>query len=131
MPSSDDYENGVQRIIVAGSRTINDPLTVRETLRESPFTLRDVEIVTGGARGVDAAAKQFASERMQLDHQEVEAAWDEHGRAAGPIRNEEMAGYADALVAVWDGESSGTRNMIVTALDHGLDVYVKQVTGDA
>lgn len=55
---------------------------------------------------------------------EYEADWDKHGKAAGPIRNQEMAEYADALIAVWDGESRGTRDMIDKALDEGLDIYV-------
>lgn len=122
-------ENGIARIVVAGSRAITDDYVVREAIREAPFTFRNVEVVTGGAEGVDSAAKQLASERMQLDYREFEPEWDEHGRAAGPIRNQEMAQYADALVAVWDGESSGTRNMIENALGHGLDVYVRQVDG--
>ena len=37
-----------------------------------------------------------------------------HDKAAGPIRNRQMAEYADYLIAFWDGESRGTRNMIET-----------------
>lgn len=40
-----------------------------------------------------------------------------------------MAKYADALVAVWDGRSKGTRHMIETATREGLRVYV-QVVGE-
>jgi len=47
-----------------------------------------------------------------------------YGNAAGPIRNKQMAEYADALVAVWDGKSRGTKNMIDTAISMGLDVKV-------
>ena len=38
--------------------------------------------------------------------------WNKHGKAAGPIRNRQMAEYADCLIAVWDGKSRGTKNMI-------------------
>lgn len=44
--------------------------------------------------------------------------------ASGPIRNGEMAKYADALIAMWDGTSTGTKNMIDQATKHGLKVYV-------
>lgn len=49
-----------------------------------------------------------------------------HGKAAGYLRNTEMAKNADALVAFWDGMSLGTRHMIETAKAHGLNVRVKR-----
>ena len=39
-------------------------------------------------------------------------------------RNREMAQYADALIAIWDGDSRGTGSMIKLAQQHGLKVYV-------
>ena len=46
---------------------------------------------------------------------------------AGFRRNVEMAVYADALLAIWDGSSSspGTKHMIDTARLHGLRLVVK------
>jgi hypothetical protein len=35
-----------------------------------------------------------------------------------------MAGYADRLVAFWDGNSRGTRHMINYAIDRGMNVLV-------
>jgi hypothetical protein len=35
-----------------------------------------------------------------------------------------MAERAEALIAVWDGKSKGTKHMIETAHDFGLKVYV-------
>lgn len=46
------------------------------------------------------------------------------GAKTGHIRNAEMADNADALIAYWDGESRGTKNMIETAKTKGLKVYV-------
>ncbi len=37
--------------------------------------------------------------------------WEKHGKAAGPIRNKEMAEYADALLLIWDGKSRGSASM--------------------
>lgn len=54
------------------------------------------------------------------------ADWDRYGKAAGYLRNTEMAKNADALVAFWDGMSLGTRHMIETAKAHGLKVRVKR-----
>jgi len=47
------------------------------------------------------------------------------GKAAGFIRNAEMAEYADALIAFWDGRSKGTKHMIDLAKKHGLKVKIQ------
>lgn len=55
------------------------------------------------------------------------ADWDRHGRAAGPIRNCQMAQYADALIAIWDGKSRGTKNMIDEMNKCGKPVLIRRV----
>ncbi len=50
--------------------------------------------------------------------------WDIHGKSAGHIRNAEMADYADALIAFWDGKSRGTANMIENARKRGLKIKI-------
>jgi hypothetical protein len=62
------------------------------------------------------------------------ANWKARGKAAGPIRNEKMARYAiadegrpGALIAIWDGESRGTANMIRNATNLGLKVFVLRI----
>ena len=120
------------RIIIAGSRSISgEKAEFAVDGAMSQFTAGGAnrgmyEIVTGGARGIDQAGKEWA-ERYDCEYTEFQPDGDVAGRAAGPQRNAEMAEYADALVAVWDGESNGTRNMIGQALDYGLDVYVSVV----
>lgn len=103
----------MKKIIIAGSRsvTITESVTLMNHLHDMlPFD--DTEIVSGGATGVDALVKIFA--RMHnIKYKEFAAAWDVHGNAAGPIRNAEMAKYADELIAfVVRSESHGTEDMI-------------------
>lgn len=50
------------------------------------------------------------------------ADWKSHGRAAGPIRNEPMAEYADG-VALFPG-GRGTASMKREAAKRGLRVFV-------
>lgn len=69
------------------------------------------EVVNGGASGVDAQAWSWAT-LAGLPVKPFPADWGKHGKAAGPIRNRQMAEYADALLAIWDGQSPGTRNMV-------------------
>jgi hypothetical protein len=112
------------RVIIAGGRDINDFDLVLDAVEDSGFDIDTV--VSGGARGVDHMGEIFASE-MNLKLNVYEADWERNGRAAGPIRNRKMAENADALIAIWDGKSRGTKNMIETAKKLGLLVYVKEV----
>lgn len=61
---------------------------------------------------------------MQIPVIHFPANWDKHGKSAGHIRNAEMAKYADALVAFWDGKSKGTKGMIDYATRCNLRVKV-------
>lgn len=109
------------RVIVAGSRTVTDPHEVEQAIAASGFTV--TEVVSGTARGVDVLGEAWAAARG-VPVRRFPADWDRHGRAAGPIRNEAMAAYGEGLVAVWDGASRGTADMITRAQAHGLAVYV-------
>ena len=109
------------KVIIAGGRDIVDFNCVRDAYTKSNF--KASEIVSGGARGVDYLGEALASQ-LRIPVKVFNADWKTHGRAAGPIRNTQMAEYADALVAVWDGESKGTANMISQARSKGLEVFV-------
>lgn len=113
------------KVIVAGSRDGFVAKNVFEAIEESPFFGNITEIVSGTARGVDRDGEYFAK-CNNIPVKPFPAAWDTHGKAAGHIRNRQMAEYADALVAVWDGESRGTKNMIEVMRKMGKPVYVYQ-----
>jgi hypothetical protein len=69
-----------------------------------------IEIVSGGAEGVDTIAIEWAKAN-HLPVNVFPADWSKHGKSAGPIRNAEMAKYADALICIrWD-YSKGSKNM--------------------
>jgi predicted Rossmann fold nucleotide-binding protein DprA/Smf involved in DNA uptake len=117
------------RIIIAGSRSFGGEAAlqlVRESLRDAGWAGEASEVVSGGASGVDAAGEEWAR-RRGLPVSRFTARWDIHGRAAGPMRNRQMARYADALLAVWDGKSRGTLSMISEARAHGLKVFIKRI----
>lgn len=109
------------KTIVAGSRDITSPAIVRLAIESSGFEVS--EIVSGAARGVDSLGEEWGRAN-KIDVVTFPADWKKHGKAAGPMRNCQMADYADALVAVWDGKSPGTRHMIQEAGRLGLDVFV-------
>ena len=65
------------------------------------------EIVSGGAKGIDLLAKDFASRKGVL-YKEFLPNYALYGRGAPIKRNEEIARYADECIAFWDGKSKGT-----------------------
>ena len=115
------------RVIVAGSRDFDDyELLKRKCMGLT--RLKDVEIVSGGARGADSLGERFARE-FGIPVKRFPADWNAYGKAAGPIRNAEMAEYASKadegyLVAFPIGRSAGTRDMIRKAREKGLTTYV-------
>ncbi len=112
------------KVIIAGPRTVNDysliPLAIRNAEKHG---IRIAEVVSGHARGVDTLGERYAKENgypLKLFISE----WRKYGKSAGPVRNVEMAGYSDALVAIWDGVSKGTKHMIETMRRSSKPVYV-------
>jgi hypothetical protein len=105
------------RVLVCGSRSFNDYQLLERTLETLPITT----IIEGEARGADTLARRYGVGRG-LDVIPFKALWDKHGKAAGAIRNTEMLtkGRPDIVVAFWDGESRGTRNMIEQAQRAGV-----------
>ena len=81
-------------------------------------------IVQGGAGGADRLAWDWAT-RMSVPCVEVYADWDLHGKAAGPIRNLKMLGYAPKAVVAFPG-GRGTADMVAQARKAGVDVIEVQ-----
>ncbi|UCW44475.1 hypothetical protein [Pseudomonas phage PPAT] len=111
------------KLIIAGSRDIT-PLQFEEALQEirQDFEMEVTEIVSGNARGVDKYGEQVAKENS-LALTVFKPDWSK-GKPAGIIRNKEMGDYADALFAVWDGQSKGTKHMIDYMIGLGKPVQV-------
>ena len=112
------------KVIVAGSRHFDDyPFLCWKLDRLLAQKIGDVEIVCGMARGADSLGEQYAKERG-IPIRYFPADWQTLGKSAGYQRNVQMAAYADALVAFWDGKSRGTAHMIETARRHQLQIRV-------
>lgn len=113
------------KLIIAGSRSIIDYNVLRTAVIKSGLWKKyktDIEVVSGGARGVDALGEMFA-QKNNLKLHKFPADWDTYGKRAGILRNIEMAKQADGLLALWDGESPGTKHMIEHAKAEGLEVH--------
>lgn len=82
-----------------------------------------VKIISGGAVGADSLAKQYAQDRG-IDIQEFLPDWDQHGRAAGPIRNKTIVENSEMILAFWDGQSKGTASTVRLAKKAGVPVHI-------
>lgn len=109
------------KTIIAGSRSCDDYNEVVNAVFNSKF--HPTEIISGTARGADRLGERYAQE-FEIPLKKFPANWERYGKAAGRIRNAEMADYAEALIALWDGISPGTGNMIDVARKRNLRVYI-------
>ncbi|TVR36947.1 MAG: DUF2493 domain-containing protein [Cryomorphaceae bacterium] len=111
------------KVIIAGGRNFEDYVGLCLACDKALLHSKVSEVVSGAAHGADKLGEKYAAENGYFIRQ-FPANWSKHGRGAGPVRNAQMAGYADMLIAFWDGVSSGTKNMIDTAKRAGLEVIV-------
>lgn len=65
------------------------------------------EIISGGARGVDASAREYALIH-NIPFREFLPNYKKYGRAAPLKRNITIIENADHVIAFWDGSSRGT-----------------------
>lgn len=112
------------RTIIAGSRDCTDYSQLLIALDNCGW--EPTLVISGHARGADLLGEKWALEHgITLEVYPITGeAWTRNGKAAGPIRNHEMAINAEALIALWDGKSKGTKNMIDTAKRKKLMVYI-------
>lgn len=112
------------KVIVAGSRSVHDYAEVAIGVDESGFKV--TEVVSGTAAGVDRLGESWADEN-DVPVKKFPADWSKWGKGAGHRRNSEMADYADALVAIWDGISTGTENMVKQMRFRNKPVFIRKV----
>ena len=84
------------------------------------------EIVSGGARGVDASAKNYALEHG-LKLTEFLPEYGRYGKGAPLRRNLAIIEYADLVLAFWDGESRGTKFVIDNCKKRNIPVVIHRI----
>ncbi|SEP25344.1 hypothetical protein SAMN05216388_10555 [Halorientalis persicus] len=113
-----------QSIGIVGSRSFAFELcparaleTVGQALVEADWPVS--KIVSGGAEGADAAARAFA-DYFEIPYTECEPNFDQFDEAwqAFHARNSEIVRASDRLLALWDGDSTGTLDTIAKARGH-------------
>lgn len=119
------------KLIIAGSRDLQLTLTqLDDILEKLNVPIKQItEVVSGVAKGIDSLGECWAECRPDpLSIKQFPADWSTHGRAAGPIRNKQMAEYADmAVVIMRKGGSRGSQNMIQTMINLNKPVYIYEM----
>lgn len=87
------------------------------------------EIVSGGAKGVDKAAEDFARKK-ELKYTEFLPEYEKYARAAPIRRNDKIIEYADLVVALWNSKSKGTQYVINLCKQTDKPLIVYHITED-
>jgi len=116
-------------LAIVGSRSFDDERLARALLdvllRHFPIDL----VVSGGAKGADQIGEAWARSHG-IPVRIYKPDWDRHGKAAGFLRNGEIAADADVLMAFWDGASRGTADTIRKA-EGKMRIVVQPCDGGA
>jgi len=111
------------RLIIAGGRDFDNYELLKLKVDRVLEGWKNVEIITGRARGADSLGEQYANDR-NLNTIVFPADWDKYGKSAGYRRNRQMAQYATACIVFWDGKSLGSKHMIDLAKENNLPLRV-------
>ena len=86
------------------------------------------EIISGGAKGVDTSAREYAlSHGIKLT--EFLPEYKKYGRAAPLKRNIQIMEAAGVVLVFWDGSSRGTKYVIDNCRKRNIPVILHTCTG--
>lgn len=113
------------KVLVTGGRHFDNPSMVYAAL-DVLLGLHDgLVVIHGGATGTDGLAQKWVTSRdpacRRVNTIRMNAQWAEHGRAAGPLRNQEMVNLKPDLVLAFMGYN-GTRDCVRRAKEAGIKV---------
>lgn len=116
------------RTVIAGSRSITDMRELHAALAKAAveFGIVPTVVLSGNAFGVDKMGEAWATAN-NIPVEVYPANWSRYGNRAGHLRNATMAHQCEAVIAVWDGKSKGTMDMIQLAVGLGKRVFIWQV----
>lgn len=108
------------RLAIVGSRNCGS-INISEHIAEMPEC-----IISGGAKGVDTLAAQYAREHG-IELVEYLPQYNLYGKGAPLKRNEQIVAASDKVLAFWDGASRGTLNSINHARRIGKQVQIVRI----
>lgn len=112
-----------KKIGVVGSRNFTDTRLLKEILSDYQPTV----IISGGAKGADSIARQYAVDN-KIEYVEYRPNWKHHGKSAGAIRNKIIVQDSDLIIAFWDSVSKGTKITIDYAREIDVPLHIVYFT---
>ncbi len=120
------------KILICGSRHWTNYNSILSVIRRLITCYGpDILIVEGGASGADLLSRKAAIE-CGISYKEFPADWNKYGRAAGPIRNQQMLEEVmedegrGMIIAFHEdlAKSKGTKDMVNRAKGKGIPIYI-------
>lgn len=110
------------RILITGSRNYSDKNKIRTVFRNvmKKFDNDEYVLISGNARGADKLCEEVAGELGWMIER-FPADWNQYGKRAGGIRNQQMVDTgADLCLAFPLGDSIGTWDCVRRAKKSGI-----------
>ena len=118
------YEHGGYVVGVGGGRDFNNKDWLYSVLDQYHDKFYITEIVSGGAKGADTLAEQWAKDKQITKLTIYIAQWELYGKSAGPARNKLIVANVDVFMAFPTEQSKGTHDAINQARMRDIPVYV-------
>ena len=101
-------------LAIVGSRDFTDQKKFDECLLE--FVVKNgkpSKVISGGARGADTLAKQWAKRNgIEFDDENFKPDWKKHGKKAGILRNTDIVNACTDVIAFPSEKGAGTQDTI-------------------
>jgi hypothetical protein len=112
----------LMRILVTGGRNYDDQAMLFGALDMQSEKSGIDAIIQGGATGADELARMWCvTRRCRYDN--YPADWKAHGKAAGPIRNQQMIDEGQPTMVFAFPGGRGTADMVRRAREAGIPVH--------
>lgn len=120
------FEKPEYKVILAVSRSFKDYDLFKEKFLfylSEKMNTHTLVVITGASRLTDLFTDKLLKD-VNFIKEPHDADWGKYGQDAIRVSNDEMTTYADALIAFWDGQSLGIKNMIDLAKQKNIKVAV-------
>lgn len=114
-----------QRVLICGDRNWSNFQIIKDKLRVLSLKYEIEYVIEGEAKGADTLGR-IAATQLMIQVLRFPAKWGTYGRAAGPIRNQQMLDEGKPTIVLElhnaVGKSKGTADMVLRAKAAGLPV---------
>lgn len=111
------------KVLITGDKIIVKYDIIKDIIDNSKINIS--ELVSDGIKGICTLAENYAVQK-NINIKRMKPNYS-HGISCIEINRMKMLDYSDAIIAIWDGESKGTKDMIEYATKKGLSLHIYKV----